>query len=69
MKGCVTWFVLVVGLILFGTGIIGVLVNLGSLRVVAFALLLVAVGFILLGLGNYLEKRWGIDTHMEGGGE
>jgi len=69
MKGCVAWFVLLVGLFLFGVGLIGVLGNLGSLRrVVAFALLW-AVGFILLGLGNYLEKRWGIDTHMEGGGE
>jgi len=42
---------------------------LGSLRGIAFVLLLVAIGPILLGLGGYLAKRWGIDTHIEGGGE
>jgi len=69
MKECVTWFVLLVGLFLFGVGLIGVLGNLWSLRRVVVSALVWAVGFILLCLGNYLEKRWGIDTHMEGGGE
>ena len=69
MKGCVMWFVVAVGLLVLTIGILGVLGNLGSPLVVAKALLWVAVGSILLGLANYLAKRWGIDTHMEGGGE